>query len=127
MNHGGDNDLGLGHLGGRFFSACDDDDMPTVVDDRMRQAAGILLSRLYDLEQSHASLSAQSQDGAIDSALLRSYYLDVAQAMRAVQGLEPDERDVVTRAILDLTQYCLDLADEAHRKWSGGANVAERL
>jgi hypothetical protein len=101
--------------------------MPNVVDDRMRQAAGTLLSRLYDLEQSHASLSVQSQDGAIDSALLRGYYLDVAQAMRAVQALEPDDRDNVTRAILDLTQRCLDLADEAHRKWSGGDSVAARL
>jgi hypothetical protein len=98
-----------------------------MVSDSLRSASSTLLARLYDLEQSHATLSVKSQDGAIDSALLRAYYLDVSRAVRAVQGIGLDEQDNVTRALLDLTQQVLHRADEAHRQWSGGANVTERL
>jgi hypothetical protein len=98
-----------------------------MVSDSLRSASSTLLDRLYDLEQSHAALSDTSQDGAIDSALLRAYYLDVARAVRAVQGMGLDEQDNVTRALLDLTQQVLQRADDAHRQWSGGANVTDKL
>jgi hypothetical protein len=85
-------------------------------------------SRLYDLEQSYVALSEQSQDGAIDAALLQGYYLDVVHAMRRVQAVwTPDERDSVTRSLLDLTQNCLNRADDAHKEWSGDTTVADSL
>jgi hypothetical protein len=102
--------------------------MASYISDELRSAASRLAGYLYDLEQSYAALSKKSQDGAVDSALLRGYYLDVSRAMRAVEALGPaDGQDNVTRGLLQVTQHCLDLADEAHRKWSGGASVTDRL